>query len=452
MLRARDYTVFHQSDHIRYFNALCRVRTRLGASFPVTAFIHSISYQEYMKDYLEMSLLGASSWDALICSSHAGKRVIDRCLERIAGAFPHATEKVRSVVVPLGIDDTDIHPERGEARGRLGLGADEVIALCFARFSEVDKMDLFPVLQAFRRTEHQHRPWRLVLAGAVHDETYLKLVTIWAEALGLKEKVTIFTDPDEVAKNSLFHAADFFVSPSDNPQETFGLTLLEAMWAGLPLIVSDFDGYRDIATGEVGFQIPTYWGRCEPLDALQPLMDERTFHLLASQSLAVDVASLADAMTRLFTDGDLRAKLSRASRDRFDAHFSHRRTIARLEALWTDLKKSFVPKQMDVDPLSLATFDTFSHYATRALSDDEAVQTSRFGAALLDKQRPYPVLPNMADIIDIDTVTKLMCRAHSPIRIGDLIQNDRKETWQMRYLVQWMIKHELLELVQPAPI
>ena len=76
-LQSVDYTVFHQSDHINYFNALCRLRDRYGSGFPVTAFIHSISYQEYMPRYLQMSLAGPGPSDALICSSRCGRTALE---------------------------------------------------------------------------------------------------------------------------------------------------------------------------------------------------------------------------------------------------------------------------------------------------------------------------------------------------------------------------------------
>ena len=71
-VQKHDYTVFHQSDHIRFFNALSRVRSRLNASFPVTAFIHSISYREYMNAYLEMCLVGVTSSVTALKSGGSG--------------------------------------------------------------------------------------------------------------------------------------------------------------------------------------------------------------------------------------------------------------------------------------------------------------------------------------------------------------------------------------------
>ena len=46
-------------------------------------------------------------------------------------------------------------------------------------------------------------------------------------------------------RDTAWAAADVFCSLSDNIQETFGLTPIEAMAAGLPVVVTDWDGYKD---------------------------------------------------------------------------------------------------------------------------------------------------------------------------------------------------------------
>ena len=53
-------------------------------------------------------------------------------------------------------------------------------------------------------------------------------------------------------------SSDIFISLSDNFQETFGITPLEGMASGLPVVVSDWDGYRDTVRDQIdGFTIPT---------------------------------------------------------------------------------------------------------------------------------------------------------------------------------------------------
>ena len=64
----------------------------------------------------------------------------------------------------------------------------------------------------------------------------------------------------EEAKRQALVAADVAVSLVDNAQETFGLAVAEAMAAGLPLVVSDWSGYRDLVRDGIdGYLIPSAW-------------------------------------------------------------------------------------------------------------------------------------------------------------------------------------------------
>ncbi|HRE90473.1 MAG TPA: glycosyltransferase, partial [Myxococcota bacterium] len=66
------------------------------------------------------------------------------------------------------------------------------------------------------------------------------------------------TPASEAQKQACMAAADVFVSLADNVQETFGLSVIEAMAAGLPVVVSDWDGYKDtVRDGEDGFRVTT---------------------------------------------------------------------------------------------------------------------------------------------------------------------------------------------------
>ena len=66
-------------------------------------------------------------------------------------------------------------------------------------------------------------------------------------------------------------AADVFTSFSDNIQETFGLTPVEAMASGLPVVVSDWNGYKvRVRDGIDGYRVSTWaappgFGRIWPI-------------------------------------------------------------------------------------------------------------------------------------------------------------------------------------------
>ena len=60
-------------------------------------------------------------------------------------------------------------------------------------------------------------------------------------------------DPDQ--RSAARSGADVFLFLIDNIQETFGLAPIEGMAAGLPLLVSDWDGMKDTVTPDVGFRV-----------------------------------------------------------------------------------------------------------------------------------------------------------------------------------------------------
>ena len=64
----------------------------------------------------------------------------------------------------------------------------------------------------------------------------------------------------EEIKQKALSACDLVLSLVDNIQETFGLSIAEAMAAGRPVVASDWDGYRDlIRHGIDGYLVPSCW-------------------------------------------------------------------------------------------------------------------------------------------------------------------------------------------------
>ena len=124
-------------------------------------------------------------------------------------------------------------------------------------------------------------------------------------------------------------AADLFLSLVDNPQETFGLAPVEAMAAGLPVVVSDWDGYRyTVSDGVEGFRIPTLTaGHAKQGEELAVLHDHgmlsyQDYVGAVAQHVAVDTEAAALAIARLAEDQSLRQRMGHAGRQtvrqRFD--------------------------------------------------------------------------------------------------------------------------------------
>lgn len=440
-LKSHDYTVIHQSDHITHFASLARLRNELGARVPLSAFIHSLSYPSYMGRYLELHFSGLCESDTIICSSECGKTVVKNCLQN-AVVKGGPVSPVTLEVIPLGIDEPPVVMDRSLARKQLGYKNDQVVGLCFGRFSDFDKMDLFPLLQALTSVEGSQ--YRLVLAGAVHDKEYFQVLQLWAKALGLLGRVDFVEQPSNEMKMALFSGADFFVSIADNPQETFGLTVLESMHAGTPLIVSDFDGYRELARDEAGIRVPTTWTEISGLTDVESLMDMRTLHRYLAQTLSVDMNALRNALRSMYTDAETRLKYGQQAQKRFAQHFTHSSIIARLEALWLSQKEQLQLSDAIVRSLRMNVFQSFSHYATAQLKDETGLIATAFARQLLEARADYPLLSSMSEIIDRTVVKEMTKFCFEEQTAGDVFRRFG-DHWKIRLMLMWMLKHDLLE-------
>ena len=110
----------------------------------------------------------------------------------------------------------------------------------------------------------------------------------------------------------------FFTSLSDNIQETFGLNPIEAMATGLPVVITDWDGYRDtLENGLQGIAIPTV--SAAPGNGLGIASHYRSgrfsyggFIARTAQFTAVDIDAATTAYARLIDDPELRRKMGAA--------------------------------------------------------------------------------------------------------------------------------------------
>ena len=175
-------------------------------------------------------------------------------------------------------------------------------------------------------------------------------------------------------------SAHIFTSLSDNIQETFGLTPVEAMAAGLPVVVSDWDGYRDtVRHGIDGFCVPTLslaggqgGDLADRYDAGIDTYDHYCYN--ASQLVAVDVRAATQAFRQLIENPALRRQMGDAGRERARTKFDWSVVFQSYLALWKELgarraREATVPMSSERPPHRPDPFSFFSCYPTHTLRD-----------------------------------------------------------------------------------
>jgi glycosyltransferase involved in cell wall biosynthesis len=333
-------------------------------------------------------------WDALICTSSVVKASVQRLLghwsdylsERL-GAMTPAT--VELPVIPLGVDCASFEDSRHaqlrrDLRFELGIDAEAIVVLYLGRLVFHAKAHPLPMFLALEEaTRRSGRAVCLIQAG------WFPNAAIEAEFKARNQAhcpsvKTIYIDGRRPEyRGRLWHAADVFVSLADNIQETFGLSPIEAMAAGLPVVVSDWDGYRDtVRHGVDGFRVPTITapaGSGGGLALRYALGEEDYDRYIGTASLctAVDVAECAEAFSRLFAGESLRRTMGAAGRERARERFDWKHIVRAYQELWHELgqrrRQAVVPQRepsQPADPLREDPFALFSTYPTAQLTGD----------------------------------------------------------------------------------
>ncbi len=362
----------------RELNILASLRQKLHRyDAPICGFIHSINSARIAVALLQQCFAGLSESDVLFCSSRAGMKTIDIYIEEIARLLPPDMHyPARRVLVPLGVEVPTVKQDASRTlRQKLNIEPDCRIVLYFGRLSQTSKCDLGPLLVALSHLLGRGISLHLIIAG---DDTQTKetprLRTLASELKCLKN-VTIWLNPSATDKHLLHSGADIFVSPSDNIQETFGLTVAEAMAYGLPAVVSDWDGYRDLVTdAENGFLVPSVFPpNIETLrlcDCTTSMLEEDSL----SQSTAIDVSVLSERLGKLVLDQALRRKMGRAAKQYVENHCSWQVVVKRYEELWEEslqIARAANSNSNASNKLgNLSLEKSFGHYATAKRSQE----------------------------------------------------------------------------------
>lgn len=398
------------------------------AAWSLCGVTHTISSAGAMDMIASWPVAPLQPWDAVICTSAAVKHSVEALL---AAQTEYLTDRLGATrfslpqlpVIPLGVNCESLVRKPADiaaARAKLGFSPDTVVALFLGRLSWHAKANPAP-MYAGLECAARGRPVALIECGWFANDFIREGFTQAAQALAPSVRHIVLDGRDAVARHDAWHAADVFCSLSDNIQETFGLTPVEAMAAGLPCVVSDWDGYRDtVRDGLDGILVPTLGPPPEAgaeLAAAHAMgADSYDVYLSRAQlSVAVDWEAAGAALERLCADEALRLRMGQAGQSRAREAFDWETIVRRYEALWADLARMRAGAQKTPQrlrhpwPARMNPFELFASYPTRRLLAGNVIirppgisdETAQLRIGLRIAQQPGRLTLNGNSLLDL---------------------------------------------------
>lgn len=258
----------------------------LGPPRPTIVFHHADVQRQRIARllYRPLALTVARRAAAAVVATQAG-------LAHAADLGPAGRDK--AVVIPFGVDTTrfvpDPHPPRPPGFPMPEAGP---VGLFVGRLVSYKGLDVL-----LRAVEGSALHVVIVGDGPLAEELHRQV-----ERRRLGHQAALVGHVDEQVLPTYHQAADYFVLPSTTPAEMFGISLLEAMACGRPVITTN------LSTGVSEVNEPNVTGLVVP---------------------AGDAAALRAAMERLAGDPQLRERLGTLARRRVLERFTLTRMVER---------------------------------------------------------------------------------------------------------------------------
>ena len=451
-------------------------------AYSLCGLSHTMSSANVMDAVANCVHFPTQEWDAIICPSRAIAGAIAALwdewrayLGERTGGRPRCP--VQLPVIPLGADvdrfEANRDPvRRAEQRRRLDFAEETFVILFHGRISFYSKAHPLPLLQAAERMAARvSTPVCALFYGYFPTERLEDEFHALAEDVCALAQVKVVANTDDAFPDAVWAAADVFVSLSDNIQESFGLTPIEAMASGLPVLVSDWDGYRDTVTnGAEGFVVPTQTpppGAGLEL-AYRHLTGEDsygTYIAAASQTTAVDVDATAEALELLAEDPALRARMGEAGVRRAQSVYDWRHVIPAYQSLWEELanrrehggESAARPPTRAPHPLRPDPYRMFAGFPTEQIARSSRVELA---AASLDeinrliRHRMNIFTPDI--LLNADNIAKLVrCVERRPgLSAAEALEQlgtdgAPEDEGRLLRTMSWMVKLGYLRLLAP---
>lgn len=324
-------------------------------SWSLCGITHTTASHGAMDAIINMTTSPVQPWDALICTSSSVKRSVEDLLEPQieylrnrfkAQQFPLP----QFPVIPLGVHGEKFacvnNQDKKASRDAFGITPDSIVILYVGRLSFHAKANPFSMYKAIERASiDSARNIVLLECGWFYNSQIEDSFSEASKILCPSVRILKVDGLNSESLRSAWLSADIFCSFADNIQETFGITPVEAMAAGLPVVVSDWNGYKDtVRHGIDGFRISTLSPSSLPNQEIHRAhaagrIDYDTYLSLTSIQVSINHKEAFEAFLRLIESESLRRIMGSNGQRRVADTYDWKVVIPQYESLWDQLNE-----------------------------------------------------------------------------------------------------------------
>ncbi len=429
-----DNGIIFQPD-IELFHIMA-MRQLLHRREPIIGLTHTISYPRLLEQ-LQRAIPSLRGNDRIICTSDTAKKVLMKL------GIPEEILPVIPLGCPIEENTARYLRNREKLRQELRLD-DKVVFLHFSRICEHSKADLMPLLKVVYRLSKRRRDFRVIIAGSSDESNYAELLSKIASVWGISDLVSIVTNPREEDKFILFSIADVFICLSDNFQETFGQVILEAMAFGLPIIATDWGGFRDtLEDVKSKWLIPSFTleGIEDDMAVFEHLSFESNLHLLWAETICLDLNFLESVMIEAIDKGKNLRRMGEENISIVENKYKWEKVISQYDKLFESVPETGEERESHSKP----DFNKFSSYGrifyeiypSGKLSNSQLLSLG--DAELIEKG--WGIYETISPVIDLDRIHGLANKIG-----GEKITVETALTYVSKQELLWMIKQGWLKL------
>jgi glycosyltransferase involved in cell wall biosynthesis len=424
---------------------MMKVRNALKCHFPVVGLVHFLGSKLTLETLSDV-YRNTTEMDAILCPSESIKQTI----EKAEDIFLESTRKPTLFVAPHGIDSRLFVPKTStvpELRQKHGIPSDKTVISLISRLNPYTKMDVTPFIFQMKKALERHDNLHVLIVGEVQNPGYFKQLEYFVSANNLQDKVQFITQVAHETIHEYYQLTDIYVSLTDNISESFGLTVVEAMACGIPVIISDCAGYQslDLQHKKEGFLVPTISAEME-LDLLLNTGSTAGYGDASIQSVACDYAMLHEAVDALVEDPELRQQCGQNARKKVESSFS----IPKMIDTYIDIFNEVLTLQDDAvvsypDLPVRDVFELFSHGVTRLLQPQDILEITPYGKAIIQNKEPFLAFEKHLEYYQLISaiLTRLFQQSHSVESLYESISADHRE---INANCVYLIKHDVLRI------